>query len=81
VIAAAMQDRQAQAVLLAIVAYASRAEAFVIAEGIETEQTLQFVRNAGEIELVRDLPIRGGQGYLLGRPSSELPRVATSRAG
>jgi diguanylate cyclase (GGDEF)-like protein len=81
VIAAAMQDRQAQAVLLAIVAYASRAEAFVIAEGIESEQTLQFVRNAGEIELVRDLPIRGGQGYLLGRPSSELPRVATSRAG
>jgi EAL domain-containing protein (putative c-di-GMP-specific phosphodiesterase class I) len=72
VICSAPHDKHAQAVLLAIVAYASRADAFVIAEGIESEGVLEFVRNAGEIEVVRELPIKGGQGYLLGRPSADL---------
>ena len=45
VIAAALEDTHAQAVLLAIIAYAGRAGAYVIAEGIESEQILAFVRN------------------------------------
>ena len=46
VIAAALDDTHAQAVLLAIIAYAGRAGAYVIAEGIESEQILSFVHNA-----------------------------------
>jgi diguanylate cyclase (GGDEF)-like protein len=71
IIVAAVEDTQAQAVLLAIIAYAGRAEAFVIAEGIESEETLDFVRNAAELDIVRDPPIKGGQGFLLGRPSHD----------
>ena len=40
IIAAALEDIHAQAVLLAIIAYAGRAGAYVIAEGIESEQIL-----------------------------------------
>ena len=55
----------AQAVLLAIIAYARRAGAYVIAEGIESEQILTFVRNADELHDLNDPSIKGGQGYLL----------------
>jgi diguanylate cyclase (GGDEF)-like protein len=78
IVAAAVEDTQAQAVLVAIVAYASSAEAFVIAEGIESEDMLEFVRNASELEIVRDPLIKGGQGYLLGRPSVDLSGLAPS---
>jgi EAL domain-containing protein (putative c-di-GMP-specific phosphodiesterase class I) len=44
----------------------------VIAEGIESEEILSFVHSAAEIDIVRDLPIKGGQGYLLGRPSTDV---------
>jgi EAL domain-containing protein (putative c-di-GMP-specific phosphodiesterase class I) len=78
IVAAAVDDTQAQAVLVAIVAYASRAEAFVIAEGIESEDMLEFVRNAADLDIVRDPLIKGGQGFLLGRPSLDLSELATS---
>jgi diguanylate cyclase (GGDEF)-like protein len=68
---AAAHDTQAQAVLLAIIAYARRANAYVIAEGIETHRILSFVRNADGLRLP-DAPIRGGQGFLLGRPSADI---------
>ena len=67
VIAAALDDTHAQAVLLAIIAYAGRAGAYVIAEGIESEQILSFVHNAEDLHLADGPPIKGGQGYLLGR--------------
>jgi diguanylate cyclase (GGDEF)-like protein len=79
VISRAIRDKHAEAVLLAIVAYAGRADAFVIAEGIESEEVLQFVRNAGSLQIVRDLPIRGGQGYLLGRPVNGLAQQPRGR--
>ena len=71
VIAGAVDDTHAQAVLVAILAYARRADAFVIAEGIETIDILEFVRNAADLQIVGESPISGGQGYLLGRPSSD----------
>lgn len=71
VIVGAVDDTHAQAVLVAILAYARRAEAFVIAEGIETIDILEFVRNAADLQVVGESPISGGQGYLLGRPSSD----------
>ena len=47
VVAAALSDTHAHAVLLAIVAYARTAGSHVIAEGIESEQILSFVHSAG----------------------------------
>jgi diguanylate cyclase (GGDEF)-like protein len=69
IIAGAVEDVNVQAVLVAIVAYAHRAGAFVIAEGIESPEMLHFVRNADELDIMRNLSIEGGQGFLLGRPS------------
>jgi EAL domain-containing protein (putative c-di-GMP-specific phosphodiesterase class I) len=75
VIAAALEDPHAQAVLLAIIAYAGRAGAYVIAEGIESEQILSFVHNADELHMANGAAIKGGQGYLLGRPSRQISRL------
>jgi diguanylate cyclase (GGDEF)-like protein len=76
VIVEAVEDTHAQAVLVAILAYARRADAFVIAEGIESMDILEFVRNAADLQIVGESPISGGQGYLLGRPSSDPSRSA-----
>ena len=70
IVASATSEVSAQAVLVAIVAYARRTGAFVIAEGIESDEILSFVRHAHELDAMRDLSIDGGQGYLLGRPSA-----------
>jgi diguanylate cyclase (GGDEF)-like protein len=75
IIAAALEDVHAQAVLLAIIAYAGRAGAYVIAEGIESEQILRFVQHADELHLVNGPPIKGGQGYLLGRPNPDISQL------
>ena len=79
VIAAALEDVHAQAVLLAIIAYAGRAGAYVIAEGIESEQILTFVQSADELHLVNGPPIKGGQGYLLGRPTPDISQLTAHR--
>jgi EAL domain-containing protein (putative c-di-GMP-specific phosphodiesterase class I) len=73
IIAGAVDDTNVQAVLLAIVACAHRAGAFVIAEGIESPEVLHFVPHANELDVMRSLSIEGGQGYLLGRPSIHVP--------
>ena len=57
----AVDDSSARAVLLSITTFARQTGAYVIAEGIETDQMLQLVGDA-----------QGVQGYLLGRPD-ELP--------
>jgi len=75
VVAAAVDDPKAQAVLVAIVAFARRAGAFVIAEGIESEEILSFVRHAHEVKVLHDRVIDGGQGFLLGRPDPDLRRA------
>jgi diguanylate cyclase (GGDEF)-like protein len=80
VIAAAVEDTHAQAVLVAILAYARRTSAFVIAEGIESLEILEFVRNAADLQVVGESPISGGQGYLLGRPASDPSRSADLEA-
>ena len=80
VIVAAVDDPQAQAVLVAIIAYARRADAFVIAEGIESEQILSFVRHAHDLDVMHDPAIEGGQGFLLGRPSPDLTHVPKGHA-
>lgn len=68
IVARAPDDDGARAVLAAIVAFACHGDSFVIAEGIETEEILSFLRD-GALLPPEQLPgVHGGQGYLLGRP-------------
>jgi diguanylate cyclase (GGDEF)-like protein len=73
IIAAAATESGARAVLMAMATFARQTGAFVIAEGIEDDDTLQFLRAINEEhELASDRIIQGGQGFGLGRPSQDL---------
>jgi diguanylate cyclase (GGDEF)-like protein len=73
IITAAATEPSARAVLMAMATFARQTGAFVIAEGIEDEDILQFLRTINEEhELASDAIIQGGQGFGLGRPSHEL---------
>jgi diguanylate cyclase (GGDEF)-like protein len=73
IITAAATEPSARAVLMAMATFARQTGAFVIAEGIEDESILQFLRAINEQhQLASDAIIQGGQGYGLGRPSHEL---------
>lgn len=52
--------------------FARQTGAFVIAEGIEDQETLQFLRSIDQRDVFSETIIQGGQGFGLGRPSSEL---------
>jgi diguanylate cyclase (GGDEF)-like protein len=69
VVSGAATETAARSVLAAIIAFAREAGVFVIAEGIETEEMLAFVRNVGIAATPTRGAIQGGQGFLLGRPS------------
>lgn len=66
---------QARAVLISIALLAYRVDAYVIAEGIETLEVFEFLRNAHHLDIMRDPPITGAQGYLLGRPQVDLTQT------
>jgi diguanylate cyclase (GGDEF)-like protein len=79
VVAAAPFEANARAVLLAMSTYARQTGAYVIAEGIEDDGVLDYVRTIDE-QIPRDIAamIQGGQGYGLGRPSPTLPSPGAS---
>jgi diguanylate cyclase (GGDEF)-like protein len=66
----AMRNQEARGVLAGIIAIARETGSYLIAEGIETDEMLDFVRNA---HVPNFAGVRGLQGYLLGKP--ELGRV------
>ncbi|HYM58112.1 MAG TPA: EAL domain-containing protein [Solirubrobacteraceae bacterium] len=69
VVSAAIDDRSARAVLLGIMAFAREIDAFVIAEGIETEAMLELARDPEPARPAAARGAQGAQGYLLGRPA------------
>ena len=69
VVASAVDDRGARAVLLAIMAFARESGSFVIAEGIETEAMLELARDPNPTGEARAIGAQGAQGFLLGRPA------------
>jgi len=73
VIAEALIDEAAAAVLSGIIAFARHARTFVIAEGIETQAMLSIVHLAGLPDPEVDGGVQGVQGYLFGRPSLGIP--------
>jgi diguanylate cyclase (GGDEF)-like protein len=72
IVLAAATESGARAVLMAMAAFARQTGAFVIAEGIEDEDTLAFLRGLDYRDLSTHAIIQGGQGYGLGRPSHDL---------
>jgi diguanylate cyclase (GGDEF)-like protein len=73
IVSAASIERNARAVLMAMATYARQTGSFVIAEGIEDRETLDFLGEIADWELRPDRIIQGGQGYGLGRPGPHLP--------
>jgi EAL domain-containing protein (putative c-di-GMP-specific phosphodiesterase class I) len=71
IVLAASTDRSARAVLMAMATYARQTGSYVIAEGIEDEETLDFLGNIDDRDVHLDGIIQGGQGYGLGRPAPD----------
>lgn len=72
IVATAATEPGARAVLMAMATFARQTGAFVIAEGIEDEDTLAFLHRINERDPSSTAIIQGGQGFGLGRPSREL---------
>jgi EAL domain-containing protein (putative c-di-GMP-specific phosphodiesterase class I) len=70
VLVGALVDTTARSVLAAILAFAREAGTFVIAEGVETEEMLDFVNETGRSK--PDRHAHAVQGYLTGRPSPSM---------
>jgi diguanylate cyclase (GGDEF)-like protein len=75
IVSAAPQEPNARAVLMAMATLAHHTGAFVIAEGIEDEEMLDFLRHVDSSDTRPDQVIQGGQGYGLGRPAEEIPHT------
>jgi diguanylate cyclase (GGDEF)-like protein len=67
----ATTDRSARGVLMAMATYAQQTGAYVIAEGIEDQETLDFIAAIGRREDRPERIIQGGQGFGLGRPAAD----------
>jgi len=73
IVRAAAAEPNARAVLLAVATFAQQTGSFVIAEGIEDTETLEFLRHVHESELPQGRLIQGGQGFGLGSPAVVTP--------
>jgi diguanylate cyclase (GGDEF)-like protein len=73
IVGAAATEPNARAVLLAMATFARQTGAVVIAEGVEDEETLEFLRKVEAPEFGPGGIIQGGQGFGLGYPSPEMP--------
>jgi diguanylate cyclase (GGDEF)-like protein len=74
IVVGAATEPNARAVLMAMATFARQTGAFVIAEGIEDEETLEFLRGVEALDARPGTIIQGGQGFKLGYPSPEMPR-------
>jgi EAL domain-containing protein (putative c-di-GMP-specific phosphodiesterase class I) len=70
IVQGATTDRSARAVLMAMATYARQTGSYVIAEGIEDAETLDFLGSIDDRDVHLDHIIQGGQGYGLGRPAA-----------
>lgn len=77
IVGAASTEPNARAVLLAMATFARQTGTYVIAEGIEDAETLDFVRGVEAGELPSGPIVQGGQGFELGGPGFELPALRT----
>jgi diguanylate cyclase (GGDEF)-like protein len=73
---AAAMDPASRAVLMAVATFARETGAFVIAEGIEDSETLEFLKSVDYDRFRGHGTIQGGQGYGLGLPVADIRCVA-----
>lgn len=73
IVGAAATEPNARAVLMAMATFARQTGAFVIAEGVEDEETLAFLRSVEAVDFRPGTIIQGGQGFELGGPSPRMP--------
>lgn len=67
------QDSAKQALMRSMVAFSREMACSLVAEGIET---------LAELEVLRDLQVRFGQGYLFRRPATDMtPALVSSSTG
>ena len=71
--AAAATEPNARGVLMAMATYARQTGSFVIAEGIEDEETLAFLRGIQASDFAPQTIVQGGQGFALGAPDARPP--------
>ena len=80
IVAAAPDEANARAVLLAMATFARQTGAYVIAEGIEDDTLLDWVRTIDDTIPREAAMVQGGQGYELGRPSAAIPAAGATLA-
>jgi diguanylate cyclase (GGDEF)-like protein len=78
IVAASATEPNARAVLLAMATFARQTGALVIAEGVEDEEVLEFLRGVGPLDVSPGAIIQGAQGFQLGYPSPEMPADSLS---
>lgn len=81
IVVGAATEPNARAVLMAMATFARQTGAYVIAEGIEDEETLSFLRGVEALEFRPGTIIQGGQGFELGGPSPQMPTANTLLSG
>jgi diguanylate cyclase (GGDEF)-like protein len=83
IVVGAATESSARAVLMAMATFARQTGAFVIAEGIEDGDMLEFLRSIDDRDISSHTVIQGGQGFGLGRPSPkpspEWPEILRER--
>jgi diguanylate cyclase (GGDEF)-like protein len=70
IVVGASSSPATRAILQAICVFANSTGSYVIAEGIETDEQLDYVRNLPD---GLNVTVHGVQGYLLGRPNPVIP--------
>ena len=70
IVRSATTERDARAVLLAMATYAHQTGAYVIAAGVESDETLDFLATLEGHHRPGERLVRGGQGFVLGRESA-----------
>src|SRR5581483_12275127 len=70
----AYSERAARGVLAGIIAIARETGSYLIAEGIESNELMEFIRMVHE-PVGQHQGIRGAQGYLLGKPQIGEPNI------
>jgi EAL domain-containing protein (putative c-di-GMP-specific phosphodiesterase class I) len=64
---------------MAMATFARQTGAYVIAEGIEDDETLEFLLSVDLRSAGSESIIQGGQGYGLGRPGPDMPSPGAVR--
>jgi EAL domain-containing protein (putative c-di-GMP-specific phosphodiesterase class I) len=79
----ALSDKTCRAVLAGIAAIARETESTLVAEGIETQEALEFIRGHGAETGSPLARIRAVQGYLIGRPAiaGSIDHAASAKPG